>query len=93
MLAEPLDNAKAKRLVGEILKSGTVSVSGHAEKEMAADDLTIVDVVNVLRGGWVEFSESVRGTWRYRVRTRQIAVVVAFRSETQLAVVTAWRIK
>lgn len=90
-LTEPLDDAKAKRLIVEILRSGTVSFTGHALEALADDGMTTVDVANVLRGGWVEFSELVRGSWRYRVRTRRMAVVVCFRSETHLAVVTAWR--
>ena len=88
---EPLSNADAKKLIRDILTDGTVSYTSHAKKEMANDQLTAVDVVNVLRGGWVEFSELVAGTWRYRVRTNTMFVVVAFRSEDNLVVVTAWR--
>lgn len=58
---------------------------------MTKDNLTMVDVANVLRGGVVDPAESEKGTWRYRVRTARIAVIVAFRSETELRVVTAWR--
>jgi hypothetical protein len=59
---------------------------------MAQDKLTEVDVVNVLRGGHItEPAEEVNGTWRYRVHTNLIWVVVAFRSETELVVVTVWR--
>jgi hypothetical protein len=53
--------------------------------------LTMVDVTNVLRGGVVDPAEFENGSWRYRVRTARIAVIVAFRSETELRVVTAWR--
>ena len=59
---------------------------------MEADDLKAGDCLNVLRGGWVEPAELEAGTWRYRVATQRIVVVVAFRSETVLVVVTAWRI-
>ena len=31
------------------------------------------------------------GTWRYRVRGGRITIVVAFRSEDTLVVITAWR--
>lgn len=92
-MIEPLDNAKAKRLITSILGGGMVSFTGHALKEMARDSMNEQDCVNVLRGGWVEFSEIIQGTWRYRTRTREMCVVVAFRSETELAVVTAWRNK
>ena len=92
MLTEPLDPARAKALIRKILEAGTVSFSSHALDELAADALTTVDCVNVLRGGIVEPAERERDSWRYRVRTGRISVVVTFRSETALVVVTAWRI-
>ena len=66
-------------------------MSSHDFDEMARDLMTTVDVTNVLRGGVVEPPELERGTWRYRVRTNLMCVVVAFRSERHLVVVTAWR--
>jgi hypothetical protein len=87
-----LDPTRARQRIRNILNSGTVSFSGHALEEMAKDNLTTVDCTNVLRGGVVEPPEFERGTWRYRVRTNRIYVVVTFRSETQLVVVTAWRL-
>jgi hypothetical protein len=58
---------------------------------MAKDALSEVDIANVLRGGVVDPAEFENGSWRYRARTRRIAVVVAFRSKSSLVVVTAWR--
>ena len=91
-LQEPFDQATAKRLIREILATGDFRFSSHAEREMAADNLTTVDCVNVLRGGWVDPPEYERGTWRYPVCTNRITVVVAFRSLTALTVITTWRI-
>ncbi|HEV8702098.1 MAG TPA: DUF4258 domain-containing protein [Candidatus Polarisedimenticolia bacterium] len=88
---EPLSPPDARRLILEILTGGEVVSSRHAADEMAKDDLTMVDCVNALRAGFVEPAEMERGTWRYRVNARRISVVVAFRSETSLVVVTAWR--
>jgi hypothetical protein len=93
MLDEPLSPPEARRLIREIIENGSVSFSKHAEEEMAKDNLTMVDVTNVLRGGVVDPGEFENGSWRYRVRTARIAVIVAFRSETELRVVTAWRFK
>lgn len=93
MLVEPLSPPEARRLIREILDSGSVALSKHAEEEMAKDNLTMLDVANVLRGGVVDPGEYENGSWRYRVRTARIAVIVAFRSETELRVVTAWRFK
>ena len=91
MLPEPLTPADAKRLILQILQTGTVSVSNHARREMARDALTTVDGVNVLRSGVVEPPEWEDGSWRYRVRAGRVTVVVVFRSEQALVVVTAWR--
>lgn len=88
-----LDARVVKPLLRQILETGTVGFSDHALDEMRKDRLTTVDCVNVLRGGVVEQGELERGSWRYRVRTNVICVVVAFRSETHLVVVTAWRIR
>jgi hypothetical protein len=58
---------------------------------MEKDALSEIDITNVLRGGVVDPAEFETGSWRYRVRTQRIAVVIAFRSEESLVVVTAWR--
>lgn len=93
MLVEPLSPPDARRLIHQILQDGSVSFSRHAEQEMAKDNLTMIDVTNILRGGVVDPPELENGSWRYRVRTARIAVIVAFRSEPELRVVTAWRFK
>jgi len=88
-----LETRAVKPLLRRILESGTVSFSDHALAEMGRDQLTTVDCANVLRGGVVEPGEMDRGSWRYRVKTNMICVVVAFRSEAELVVVTAGRIR
>lgn len=90
-MREPLTPAAARRRIREILASGEVVSSRHATQEMADDDLTMVDCINVLRSGVVEPAELEHGSWRYRVHTQRIWVVVAFRSETRIVIVTAWR--
>lgn len=91
--AKPLDaNAARKRIVHILKSEGRLTYSSHARSEMAKDDLTELDVTSVLRGGRItEPAEQEKGTWRYRVHTHTIWVVVAFRSETELVVVTVWR--
>lgn len=80
-------------MLRKVLASGTVTFSGHAKQEMERDKLTTPDVVNVLRAGVVEPSELERGSWRHRVRTNTICVVVVLVSEQEAVVVTAWRIR
>ena len=91
VIKHPLSNVDAKHLIGRIVRDGTVGYLNHALDEMRKDALTTADVINVLRGGVVESCEEERRTWRYRVRTARMTVVVAFRSEVYLTVVTAWR--
>ena len=90
-MEEPLAPAAARDLIRRILRTGRFIYSRHAIEEMLADNLTTVDCENVLRGGAVRPGEYDRGSWRYRVETRRITVVVAFRSEHEIVVVTAWR--
>lgn len=93
MEGEPFEEPYARRLARNILTGGRVAFTQHAMTEMRKDRLSEVDVVNALRAGRARFPEHVRGTWRYRFLTTRIAVVIAFRSTEELAIVTAWRIK
>jgi hypothetical protein len=88
---EPLRPVAAKQLIRQILQTGRFVYSRHAKEEMDADGLTTVDCTNVLRGGVVRPGEYEHGGWRYRVETNRITVVVAFPSEWELVIVTAWR--
>jgi hypothetical protein len=90
---EPVPPATVKRLLVALLAAGILSVTRHAYEEMAKDNLTEIDVRNTLKGGVVRPGELVSGTWRYRVETSRMAVVVTFRSATHAVVVTAWRFK
>jgi hypothetical protein len=91
MLREPLPPNDVRRLARQALDAGAVTFSRHACEEMAADRIEEQDVAAVLRGGVAEPGELERETWRYRLRTGDLYVVVAFRSEASLIVVTAWR--
>ena len=61
-MKEPLSPPEARRLIREILAGGEVVSSRHAVDEMGKDDLTMVDCVNVLRGGIVEPAEFENGS-------------------------------
>jgi len=92
---EPLRPTVAKKLIRKILDACdlVIPAGSHADEEMRNDNLILGDVINVLKGGVVEPGEFVKGTWRYQVRTSKIVVVVCFRSETEMRVVTCWRKK
>ncbi len=91
MFDEPLAPDAARRRITALVRSGCVRFSRHALDKVAARELEMADCLNVLRGGIVGAAEQVHGTWRYPVHTpRGFTVVVAFRSEALLVVVTAW---
>ncbi|MBI3448996.1 MAG: DUF4258 domain-containing protein [Acidobacteria bacterium] len=90
-MTEPFSPTQARQRIRRILLSGSFSYSSHALREMEKDGLAPIDCVNVLRAAIVEPAEFEHGSWRYRVRSAYIWVVVAFRSESELRVVTAWR--
>ncbi len=61
---------------------------------MKKDGLTTVDVLNIIKSPSAKVlheGELEKGTYRYRLETGSITVVVAFSSQTSLVVVTAWR--
>jgi hypothetical protein len=91
-LDQPLEPMQAHKLMRRILAEGTYELSAHAEKELAKDRMNNIDAVNVIRAGVVEPPEWENGEWRYRVRTSKMYVVVAFNSDTELAIVTGWRL-
>lgn len=88
-MKEPLSPSTVKRLLVEILAKGHLAFTKHAYDEMDKDDLTEVDVRNVLKGGTARAGELERKTWRYRVETQRMAAG----AETYAVVVTAWRFK
>lgn len=53
-MKEPLSPDAATALIHAIARDGTVSWSDHGKEEMAADSLTTLDCMNVLRAGAVK---------------------------------------
>lgn len=90
-LKEPLGTDDAKRLILEILEHGSIRPTQHWKERIGDHDLVSGDCLRVLRGGYVEGMDLVDGTWRYRVVMGDVCVVIAFRSQKSLAMVTAWR--
>lgn len=97
-LSEPLPPQEAVALIRRIIRDGKTRFRGHARSRMDEHDLEEPDVLNVLRAGLItEPAELERGStnavesWRYRIHTDRICVVVAFASPTTLVVVTCWR--
>ncbi|MBI1851465.1 MAG: hypothetical protein HYR85_14085 [Planctomycetes bacterium] len=53
--------------------------------------ISTTDCMKALRSGRVDEPEFEHGSWRYRIQTRRLCVVVAFRSESELVMVSTWR--
>lgn len=94
MLNEPLQRTQTKKLILSILKDGSISFAQpHAMERLKKHGLSTLDCLNVLRGGAAEVAEYENGEWRYRIQTAKMTVVVRFEDETELMIVTAWRMK
>ena len=50
-------------------------------------------LINVLRGGVYAKAEWENAGWRHQVFTQRIVVVIEFESESELTIITAWRIR
>jgi hypothetical protein len=85
--------AQAEELARRILEHGLTTPSQHAEDEMAKDNIGLLDALNVIRAGTCRQSELIGGTLALSVATVRMCVVVAFRSESEIRIVTAWRTK
>lgn len=88
---EPVDARILRQILQAALSSGEVRFSRHGLDEMGKDGLVERDCLNVLRGGVWDGCDFERGSWRYRVRTPKIVVVVGLRAADAVVVVTAWR--
>ncbi len=92
---EPYSATEVRRRVDSHLETERFLLSRHARQRMTENDMDLLDVLNVLRAGRVreDLTAFEAGTYRYRVETPRMAVVVAFNSRReQMVVVTAFRL-
>ena len=97
---EPLNAVDARRLAARVLSSGgTIIASGHAKEQLADRKMSMPDVENVLRCARTQEPPAfIEGSWRYRICTQKMTVVVAFDNLDQdddtlieVSIVTGWR--
>src|SRR5436190_13622313 len=83
VLKEPLKMSVARNLARTIMNTDPLRMafSPHAWDEMGKEEITDLDVCNVIRAGVYVDAEFEKGSWRYRVQTRKYRVVIAFRSK------------
>ena len=85
---------QARKVLAEIFyyNPNLISFTGHARTQMLARDIKTGDILNVLKGGHIlDAPEYENGSFRYRVQTARMTVVVAFKKPQSVIVVTAWR--
>ncbi|MCK5884862.1 MAG: DUF4258 domain-containing protein [Bacteriovoracaceae bacterium] len=89
-----LSKGQARKALSEIFNHdpNLVGFTKHSRNQMKERELATTDVLNVLKAGkMLENPEFENGSWRYKVQTAKITVVVAFRRPNHIVVVTAWR--
>jgi hypothetical protein len=89
-----LSSGQARKVLSEIFNQNPnlISFSKHALEEMENDNLRTGDILNVLKAGKIfDAPEFENGSYRYRIQTQKITVVIAFRKPNHVVIVTAWR--
>ena len=91
-----LEKTQARKLVAEIARRHPFQIrfSRHALNEIERDDLTVSDILNVIKSPdsrIIDDPEFENGSYRYRLGTSNIMVVIAFDTPGSFVVVTAWR--
>jgi len=91
-----LDKNQARKRVSAIAREHPENIrfSRHALEEMLNDDLITADILNVIKSPSSKIlseAELENGSYRYRLETNNIMVIVSFDSEDSLVIVTAWR--
>ncbi len=89
-----ISSGQARKVLAEILNHNPnlISFTKHARIQMKERNLKSGDVLNVLKVGKI-FSdpEFENGSFRYRVQTKKMTVVVVFKNPHHVVVITAWR--
>lgn len=95
-ICHKLDRNQARKRVAHIVYATPelVRFSRHALSELKKDKLTTVDILNVIKSPdaqIVDEPELENGSYRYRLGTKKMMVVIAFDTPKSLVIVTAWR--
>ena len=101
MTDAPLAKARAKAQLNRCIEDGRIVYSRHFRDELAADDLTLQDVVTACRSGSVvsEPEQDIKsGQWKYRIEGLtadrfRIAVVFTFRTERAIFITVFRRVQ
>lgn len=92
-MASSSSDPAAKQRLRDILEHGTVTWSQHALERLRERGIDTADIQTALKGGVVEPAHYENGAWRHRVRGRFLEIVIQFKADDHLLVVTAWSIR
>lgn len=93
-----MGKTQARKLVTEIANKhpANIQFSRHALQELENDDLVVSDILNVIKSPDAKIigeGEYEKSSYRYRLETNRIMVVISFDTLTSFVVVTVWRKK
>ena len=81
-MEEPFDPATARGYIAAILDGfGMTVFTRRAKADFLGNDMTIVDAVNVLRGGRIAKGVHSAAGWMYRAETSRMSVEFSFRGQ------------
>ena len=93
---QKLNRQEARKLISKIVNQHPENIrfSSHAIRELLVDELMTTDALNVLKSSDAKIhqdGEFENGSFRYRVETTNLLIVVAFTIDgSGINVVTAW---
>jgi hypothetical protein len=64
---DPYNKRRALERIKKLWREGEFIILPHAKKEMANDDVTVLDVENIIRYGMITEVTQPRQLWRYRI--------------------------
>jgi Domain of unknown function (DUF4258) len=91
---QPYTKNQARKHARKAVEDGLSTYSQpHADERMKKRKISVLDVENVLRGGFSGDAEFENSAWRYKICTNKITVVVELWDDGRVFVVTAYRPK
>jgi hypothetical protein len=89
-----LSPGQARKVLAEIFNYNPnfIAFTKHAREQMLKRNLKSGDVLNVLKAGKIlSEPEFEHDSFRYRVETNKIVVVIVFKKPNHVVIVTSWR--
>lgn len=91
-----LQKEEARKLLVRMTKreDADVTITKHAIEELTKDGFSADDAISMLESTEARIlkeAEYENGSYRYRVETDEMCLIIVFDSERELTVITGWR--